>query len=225
MTTVPQPGALESGLSPVQKGRELLQNRTGLSRVQPCPRRGGCRASPRLRLLRRPILEPGTLLSPGVKGSPGLSPSLSPLPRRCPVGQLLLGSSSGPYWGPPAGAFCPSRLPEGGDRAWAGEAPKGLFPQGRRTRARQAPSVEPSGRADGRARERTRSGSRRALGSGTTREPSAEGAVGARGQGTGRRSAPRPPSGAHALQAAGLGPRGPGACWGPAWGLGPSCRR
>ena len=45
-----------------------------------------------------------------------------------------------------------------------------------------------------------------------TRELRAEAAVGARGQRTGRRSPLRPPSGAHALQAAGLGPRGPGAC-------------
>lgn len=61
-----------------------------------------------------------------------------------------------------------------------------------------------------------------------TWELRAEAAVGARGQRTGRRSAPRPPLGAHALQASGLGPRGPGACRGPgsgASGPGPSCRR
>lgn len=83
------------------------------------------------------------MLSPGgVKDNPGLSPSVSPprsswpTPPRLQFGTLL-----------EALAFCPSPLPEGGDRAWAGEAPKGLFPQGRHTRAPQAPRVEPSGRS------------------------------------------------------------------------------
>ena len=85
---------------------------------------------------------PGVLSPGSVKDNPGLSPSVSPLRCRCPppprlqFGALL-----------EAPAFCPSPLPERGDRAWAGEAPKGLFPPGRHTRARQAPRVEPSGRS------------------------------------------------------------------------------
>lgn len=122
MTTVPQPGGVGSGLSLFRRRRAPSEQNWAFQGPA-LPRRGGCRASPRLRLLRGP--DPGArdAALPGVKGSPGLSPSLSP-----PRAAVQLASSSsapvpGPYWGPRPGAFCPS--PETTELGW--EAPKGLF--------------------------------------------------------------------------------------------------
>lgn len=100
------------------------------------------------------------MLSPGgVKDNPGISPSVS---HRGPVGQLLLGSSSGPYLRPRPSALHPSL--RGSTEPGPGRHPRGCSHKDATCELAKLPESSQAGGADGRARERTKSESRGALG-------------------------------------------------------------
>lgn len=99
MTSTPQGLGVCGDQSPVQRGGQLLQNRTGLSRVQPCLTRGACRAS------RAPpqakFLDPGTLLLPkAAMTAPGSAHLTALSPCHTLVCNSFSGSYSRTYWSP-----------------------------------------------------------------------------------------------------------------------------